>query len=87
MVQPDPCAPRHVLQGLPPRNADPSAPWPVHTLYGDGTEIEEEVLATIRRVVWEASAAVPMQKSCLMVVDNCRRCTEEWASKFISCLY
>ena len=51
---------------------DPSAPWPVHTLYGDGTEIEEEVLATIRRVVWEASVAVPMQKSCLMVVDNYR---------------
>lgn len=51
---------------------DPSAPWPVHTLYGDGSEIEESVLATIRRVVWESSVAVPMSRGCLMVVDNYR---------------
>lgn len=51
---------------------DPSAPWPVHTLYGDGSEIEESVLATIRRVVWESSVAVPMSKGCLMIVDNYR---------------
>ena len=51
---------------------DPSAPWPVHTLYGDGSEIEESTLAAIRRVVWESSVAVPLAKGCLMVVDNYR---------------
>jgi len=47
-------------------------PWPVHTKYGDGTEIEAEVLATVREAVWAASVAVPMELGCLMCVDNYR---------------
>jgi hypothetical protein len=49
-----------------------TGPWPVHTKYGDGTEIEEEVLAEIRRCAWEASVAVPMTKGALLCVDNYR---------------
>lgn len=51
---------------------DADGPWPVHTKYGDGSEIEPEVLSEIRRAVWAASVAVPMTKGALLCVDNYR---------------
>jgi len=51
---------------------DADGPWPVHTKYGDGSEIEPEVLSEIRRAVWAASVAVPMTKGTLLCVDNYR---------------
>ena len=50
--------------------ADKNGPWPVHTKYGDGTEIEDEVMSKIRQVVWDATVAVPMKLGSLLVVDN-----------------
>lgn len=44
--------------------------WPVRSRYGDGTEIEDEVLAHVRQVVWENCVAVPMQSGDLLVCDN-----------------
>ena len=45
-------------------------PWPVHTKYGDGTEIADEDLARIRQAVYECSVAVPLQRGLLMCVNN-----------------
>jgi len=53
--------------------AAPAAePWPVHTKYGDGSEIEAETLAAIRAAVWTSSVSVPMTKGLLLCVDNYR---------------
>ena len=44
--------------------------WPVHVTYGDGTPIEEEVIAHIREVVWKNTVAVPLEPGLLLVCDN-----------------
>jgi len=44
--------------------------WPVHSTYGDGTELEPEVLAHIRQVVWKNTVVVAGQPGDLLVVDN-----------------
>lgn len=51
---------------------DPSTPWPVHTKYGDGTEIPDDDVAAIRKAVWDNSVAVPLKKGMLLCVDNYR---------------
>ncbi|KAK3238422.1 hypothetical protein CYMTET_51565 [Cymbomonas tetramitiformis] len=49
---------------------DESIPWPVHTKYGNGEEIEEDTLNHIREVVWANTVAVPLRLGDLLVVDN-----------------
>jgi len=44
--------------------------WPVRSRYGDGTEIEEEVLSHVRQVVWENTVVVPQQPGDLLICDN-----------------
>lgn len=44
--------------------------WPVRSRYGDGTDIEEEVLSHVRQTVWENTVAVPMQPGDLLICDN-----------------
>lgn len=44
--------------------------YPVHTTYGDGTEIEKETLDHIREVVWRNCVAVPQQPGDVIVYDN-----------------
>ena len=50
--------------------ADEAGPWPVHTKFGDGTEIHDDDIARIREAVWATSVAVPLQRGMVMVVDN-----------------
>ena len=47
-------------------------PWPVHTKFGDGTELSVDELANLRQAAWAASVSVPLRKGLLMVVDNYR---------------
>jgi hypothetical protein len=49
-----------------------SGPWPVHTKYGDGSEIADDDIALIREAVWKNTVGVPLKKGLLMVVDNYR---------------
>ncbi|KAK3267879.1 hypothetical protein CYMTET_23589 [Cymbomonas tetramitiformis] len=49
---------------------DESVPYPVHTKYGNGEEIEEETLNHIREVVWANTVAVPLRLGDLLIVDN-----------------
>merc|ERR1719456_649252 len=34
--------------------------WPVTSRYGDGTEIEDETLSTLRNVIWRNTAAIDL---------------------------
>ena len=43
---------------------------PGHTCYGDGSEIEPEVIQHIRDVHWQEAVGFQMQKSDLLVFDN-----------------
>ena len=51
---------------------DVDSNWPVHTKYGDGSEIADDDIARIREVVWNNTVAVPLTKGLLMCVDNYR---------------
>merc|ERR1719231_18920 len=44
--------------------------WPVHVTYGDGTPIEDDVIAHIRATVWENTVAVPLVAGHMLVCDN-----------------
>ncbi|XP_070563858.1 dapdiamide synthesis protein DdaC-like [Ptychodera flava] len=44
--------------------------YPYHTTYGDGTEIEPEVIQHIRDVIWQVSVGFQMQERDLLVYDN-----------------
>ncbi|EER19959.1 conserved hypothetical protein [Perkinsus marinus ATCC 50983] len=44
--------------------------FPVNTTYGDGTEIEPEVLAHIRSIIWRNCHAAPLRTGALLVQDN-----------------
>ncbi|XP_077997442.1 dapdiamide synthesis protein DdaC-like [Glandiceps talaboti] len=41
-----------------------------HTTYGDGKEIEPEVIQHIRDIIWQSTVGFQMQKRDLMVFDN-----------------
>jgi len=42
----------------------------VHTVYGDGTEIEDEVIDHIRSCAWEVCSAVRPAPGTLLICDN-----------------
>merc|ERR1711924_257824 len=44
--------------------------WPVHVSYGDGSPIEDEVIAHIREVIWRNTVAVPLEAGSVLVCDN-----------------
>jgi len=44
--------------------------WPVHCTYGDGTEIEPEVLAHLRQTVWANTVTCAPQPGDVFIVDN-----------------
>mmetsp|Transcript_17702 Transcript_17702/g.15087 ORF Transcript_17702/g.15087 Transcript_17702/m.15087 type:complete len:175 (-) Transcript_17702:45-569(-) len=44
--------------------------YPVNTTYGDGTEIEPEVLSHIRSIIWRNCHAAPLHTGALLVQDN-----------------
>jgi hypothetical protein len=48
----------------------PDDRWPVHCTYGDGTEIEPDVLEHLREVIWANTVVVAPQPGDLLVVDN-----------------
>lgn len=48
----------------------PEDRWPVHCTYGNGTEIEPEVLSHIRKTVWEHSVTIKPSPGDLLVCDN-----------------
>ncbi|XP_002737284.1 dapdiamide synthesis protein DdaC-like [Saccoglossus kowalevskii] len=57
-----------------PKYADepdlPPLRFPYHTGYGDGTELEPEVLQHLRDVIWQVSVGFQLQKSDIIVFDN-----------------
>ena len=44
--------------------------YPQHAEFGDGTEIADEDLDTIRSTAWKLSCSVPWQAGDLLVIDN-----------------
>ncbi|XP_031566581.1 uncharacterized protein LOC116301636 [Actinia tenebrosa] len=44
--------------------------YPTHTTYGDGTEIEPEVLQYIREIGWKCTVGFEWEKSDTLVLDN-----------------
>jgi hypothetical protein len=44
--------------------------WPVHSTYGDGTEIEPEVLEHMREVIWANTVVIAPQPGDCFIVDN-----------------
>lgn len=50
----------------------PAREWeyPFDTAYGDGEEIEEQVLTSLRRIYWKHAVAVPWRPGDLLVLDN-----------------
>ena len=48
----------------------PVTKFPLTTLYGDGTEIEPEVIRHIREVQWECTRAEQLQKGDVLIMDN-----------------
>jgi alpha-ketoglutarate-dependent taurine dioxygenase len=44
---------------------------PTNAYYGDGSAIDEDDLAEIRRITWEESVAFPWQSGDLLILDNC----------------
>lgn len=44
--------------------------YPSHSTYGDGTDIELEVIQHIRAIKWQCSVGVQWEKSDMMVFDN-----------------
>ena len=43
---------------------------PFHTTYGDGSEVEDEVLQEIRNASWEVSVGWQMERGDLLLLDN-----------------
>ncbi|XP_077985164.1 dapdiamide synthesis protein DdaC-like [Glandiceps talaboti] len=48
----------------------PNWQYPYHSGYGDGSEIEPEVIRHIRDVLWQTAVGFQMQKSDVLVYDN-----------------
>ncbi|XP_070568316.1 dapdiamide synthesis protein DdaC-like [Ptychodera flava] len=48
----------------------PDDRYPFHCYYGDGSEVEEEVLQHIRDVLWEVSVGFQMKRGDLLALDN-----------------
>ncbi|XP_077985163.1 dapdiamide synthesis protein DdaC-like [Glandiceps talaboti] len=48
----------------------PNWKYPYHSTYGDGSEIEPEVIQHIRDVLWQTAVGFQMQKSDVLVYDN-----------------
>ncbi|XP_070569219.1 dapdiamide synthesis protein DdaC-like isoform X1 [Ptychodera flava] len=48
----------------------PDEKYPIHTYYGDGSDVEEEVLQHIREVLWEESVGFQMQRGDVIALDN-----------------
>ena len=48
----------------------PDHMYPTHTLYGDGSEIEPEVIQHIRATGWRNAVGFPWRKRDVLVVDN-----------------
>ncbi|XP_078657366.1 dapdiamide synthesis protein DdaC-like [Branchiostoma floridae x Branchiostoma belcheri] len=44
--------------------------YPQHTYYGDGTDIEQDVLQHIRDTIWQVAAGFQLQKGDLLVLNN-----------------
>jgi len=44
--------------------------WPVHSTYGDGEELEPEVLAHLRQVIWDNTVVIAPQPGDVLMVDN-----------------
>ena len=44
--------------------------YPVHTTYGDGEELEPEMLDHIRATKWSCAVAFQWEKGDLLVIDN-----------------
>lgn len=44
--------------------------WPVHCTYGDGTELEPEVLNHLRQTVWANTVVIAPQAGDVFIVDN-----------------
>ena len=44
--------------------------FPVLSAYGDGSPIEEDVLAHVRECVWKNTVAISMKKGDLLLCDN-----------------
>ncbi|XP_077870278.1 taurine catabolism dioxygenase-like isoform X1 [Saccoglossus kowalevskii] len=86
---------RHHVTNLSehPKYADqpdlPPLRFPYHTMYGDGTEIEPEVMQHIRDVIWQVSVGFPLLKGDLLIYDNMlvqhSRTGVQRAKKIISC--
>lgn len=51
-------------------NPVPDARWPVHVTYGDGSEIEPEVIRHLRETSWKHCVTVAPQEGDLLIVDN-----------------
>lgn len=51
-------------------NPVPDSRWPVHSTYGDGTEIEPEVLEHMREVIWANTVVIAPQPGDCFIVDN-----------------
>ena len=48
----------------------PNKQYPLHALYGDGSEIEEEVVQHIRDTAWTCSYGFQMRKGDVIILDN-----------------
>ena len=48
----------------------PDDKMPRHTFYGDGSEIEPEVLQHMRVTAWEGAVGFKWQRGDLLVLDN-----------------
>ena len=48
----------------------PDDKYPINTYYGDGSEIEPEVLQHVRAVSWSCAVGFQWRKGDLLVMDN-----------------
>ncbi|CAH1785427.1 unnamed protein product [Owenia fusiformis] len=46
--------------------------YPTHSYYGDGTEIEDDVIQHIRDISWKCAVGFQMKKRDVLVMDNMR---------------
>ena len=44
--------------------------YPLHTRYGDGEEIEDEVIDHIRSVTWKNAMALTLKAGDLVILEN-----------------
>ena len=48
----------------------PDHMYPTHTTYGDGSEIDPEVIEHIRATGWKNAVGFPWRKGDVLVLDN-----------------